>query len=51
MAGMVILIPQAADVSLQFEVESREDVTEQGFLKIAVQKNFILFYPSQAPLP
>ena len=37
MAGMVILIPQAVDVSLEFEVESREDVAEQGFfLKIAV---------------
>ena len=37
MAGMVILIPQAVDVSLEFEVESREDVAEQGFFfKIAV---------------
>ena len=36
MARIVVLTPQAVDVGLQFEVELREDVAEQGFLKTVV---------------
>lgn len=53
MAGMVILIPQAVDVSLEFEVESREDVAEQGFFfkNCGLKKFYFILCKSGPPTP